>query len=203
MNRTTTQFFGLPLLGVTLLCSFAASADNDPIVWSWLCGVSGYYIMDVLPGGKFEPRLDSEDRTVEIVVRRKGKETRRMCALSTEYYVEMTDFLHFHFDKYNPCEQMVWVKIGSVREGRAQDHDTIEELHASDSVQESVIVKRDDADWRFIESSTYLATALDVREGKAARPLSPNFPSPRAEASVSMISGACIMTAGTHRPSSR
>jgi hypothetical protein len=196
MNRTTTQFFGLPLLGVALLSNSAARADDDPTVWSWLCGISGYYIMDLLPSGKFEPRLESEDRTVEIIVRKKGKETFAMCASNIEYYIEMTDFQHFHFDKYRPCEQMVWLKIGTAA-------GEIEELHASDYVQESVIVKHDDEGWRFIESSAYLETALDVREGKAARPLPPNFRSPRAEASVSMVSGVCIMTAGTDHPSSR
>jgi hypothetical protein len=88
--------------------------------------------MDVSPGGKFEPRLDPENRTVEIVVRKKSKETFGMRALNTEYYIEMADFLHFHFDRYNPCEQMVWVKIGTTRGERTQDLDTIEELHASD-----------------------------------------------------------------------
>jgi hypothetical protein len=169
--------------------------------------------MDVSPSWEFKPERLKPSRTLDISVMKKGKELLSECSGNPgnlnpaeaefaarmaanngfEYYVHIVDGEDLHLQKYYPCAQFVWITVGTARQG-TQGHDAIERVSATSSQRTSLIVMRDDADWRFIASWTDLDTARSAREMDITHPI-PNYHRTPA-ARVSMMTGECIMTSG-------
>jgi hypothetical protein len=170
---------------IILLCGFPAYADDDPIKWSWKCASSGYYGMEVLPNGTYRPLTDAAS-TLEIRVR--VSNDWKMCGAS-EYYIELSgnEFASLYDDL--PCSQQV--KLFFTQLNKQGD---LETLDANIGHSMSLLVHRDDVEWRFVLSDTSLITA---RESRKLRIMAPN---PKtnydASANISMLTDECIITSG-------
>jgi len=191
---------GCLLLGFTLLCGSMAHADDDPLKWSWNCGVSGFYGMEVLRDGTVKPLTDYSDRTpVEIDVKEAGQDLQETCAAwgksLTRYYIEIKGNQLATRYNVSSCEQSVQIDTESTHIGN-QSFNTIEKIESVTTFYSpfTLLVHRDDAGWRFVLSYTDLMTAQDSRQLRATLPQGSISYDPKA--GVWFLTGECILTTG-------
>jgi hypothetical protein len=154
--------------------------------------------MEVLPNGNIVPTTNISDKTpIEIVVRKESQSTLAACGvrnIPTQYFIELNGRNLANFYKNGPCAQRVEThyKTYPVGDRRLPDLEGIEAAEVYETVR-SLIVHRDDADWRFILSSTSLITARDSRQLRATVPMQ-NYTVPPPAAATWLLTGECIMT---------
>lgn len=193
------QALCLFVLTFTLLSGSVVFASDEPIKWSWRCAISGVYQVEVLPNGTVRPTTEIADKTpIEIVVKEADRTTLEACGTrnsSYQYYIQLSGNNLANFYKNGLCSQRVELHYDTlhVRPGRFPDLEGVESAEIYGTVR-SLLVHRDDAEWRFILSSTSLLTARESRRLKATVPIPGLKFDP--EASSSLLTGECVMTAG-------
>jgi hypothetical protein len=176
-----------------------AHADDDPLKWSWRCAVSGFYEMEVHPDGTVKPTTDYSDRTpIEIIIKEAGQNTQEYCVWDKypiHYYVEIKGNQLAARYSIGSCDQSVQIDTKLTHVGN-QSFQALEQVESVTTHYRpmSLLVHRDDADWRFVLSSTDLTTVRESRQLRAT------FPQPQItfdpKASTWFLTGECVMTAG-------
>lgn len=173
-------------------------AETDPIRWAWQCGISNDYQVEILPSGQVRPGTGISDKTpIEIVVRKAVPDAVQACGNgngTSEYFAEINGTNMAEFFRHGLCSQRLKVNYDyHIAEGGAPDLKRIEAAEVYGGVR-SLLVARDDADWRFTFSSTDLLTSREARRLRVA------VPNPRIvgnpDANISILSGECVMTSG-------
>jgi hypothetical protein len=181
------------LLIQALVWTSKAYADGDPVILSWQCGMSGFYELDVTPNGNVNPTTDYSQRTsIKIVVRDAGAYKRKVCGWdehSRHLYIELSgnDIVELYNRDY--CSQIMKVFRQSRQVG-GQSTWLLKSITGVFLGPMSVVVAKDDADWRYIMSFTDLTTS---RESREMRILHPKFKLFDPKASTSFVTGECIL----------
>jgi hypothetical protein len=167
-------------LGVT-----AVAEDYPPNFWQWSCSTLAFYGMDVTPDGNYKPF--GENRPAKITIKLINDKTDESCQ-ANHYHFEIDDNSGlFSAQPYetNSCTQLL----------QLHKHTTSELENAEGIViyprQMTVVITRDDNDWRFVLSKTHLSTTRSTRMSKIEVPQVAQFFTP--EARVNFVTGECIM----------
>ncbi len=192
--------FSHVLFGLIITCTSIARADDEAIAWSWNCAVSGGYQLEVLPEGQLRPLLQISDKSsIQIDVIMASQATIDACGVRTipkQYYVILKGKDLGPIFNEGLCAQRLEPRnrtypIGS---GKLPDFEGFEASEIYGSATSSLLVHREDADWRFTLTTTYLMTARESRRIRATAPIPGVIAKPQS--SVSLMMGDCVMEKG-------
>jgi hypothetical protein len=167
----------LTIIAVILMGPRPTHAEDDPIKYAWTCASSTLYGVTVQPGGQSIPFAgDPGD-----------------CANKSPVYVELKDNrLEYEYSK--PCDQKINTILRPHSEGLVYGFNTRPDEFSAEigaSAPMSLIIERDDVEWRFIISMTELLTSKGARELRYGH--NDQSIQWKSEAKVSFITGECIL----------
>ena len=184
-------------------------AEVEPIKWQWTCKSMGYYEATVFPNGSFVPVKSNESKQIKIIIKEPKAFTSDYCSWKDkhDYYIELfgADFLVLQ--DQDICDQQITYGITHTNEpGSSQKFKSSGFPKPSETFKDrplnavsanlrtsrpiSLILVKDDGDWRFILSSTNLETEKSARELRVGSTFAYDI---KSSASLWMLTGECIM----------
>jgi hypothetical protein len=196
---------------IFLVIGFPVHADDwdDNVKWEWKCRPSGFYGMDVSPNGQFKP-IAEQSMSASLGIR--VHYSPGMCGdpyMHDSYVIEITgnklfgglvnqtsceDYMNLEF-KDTPKPAKGQAPEPCREDGCGHPLERLEDSVARSTSPVSIILQRDDNDWRFIMSVTELTTE---REERKTRILVPPQPGIKYEALANSVflTGECLLTLG-------
>jgi len=136
--------------------------------------------------------------SIEVTVRDAGKFKRNVCGWderSKHFYIDLSGSELARFYNHDYCAQIVKEETQEHHTG-GQSALVLNKITGTlaGSSPMAIVLDRDDADWRFILSTTSITTSWDSRRIKVLDPYLPAPPPP--EAGIAFVTGECILETG-------